>query len=289
MSTTTANLPEVLTPDQLAKFRRDGILVLRSFYDYEKDIVPIQLAVHNLIGLLIRHHNLPIQQPDFSPATFDAGLREIVAIDRQIAADLYDAVKQIPAFVRMAVCERNEAIFAQLRQTPYVGFAARSYGIRIDHPGEAKYSADWHQEYLSHLRSLDGVVFWSSLVPVDEATGPVRFCPGSQNLGLLPVSMTDPTLSRTMTIIDRDDYVSKYDVIAPTTQPGDLVLIDFLTLHASSPNVGDHSRWSMQFRYFNFAEPTGLKNAWPGSFQAGVDIREIHPEAVIDLSQQIAA
>ncbi len=60
------------------------------------------------------------------------------------------------------------------------------------------------------------------------------------------------------------------------------VVIDFLVLHASRHNRAKRSRWSMQFRYFNFNDPMGMSHGWKGSFAAGVDFRTIHPELSVD-------
>ena len=49
----------------------------------------------------------------------------------------------------------------------------------------------------------------------------------------------------------------------------DLLIMDFLTLHASGHNTSRRSRWSMQSRLFNFREPTGVSHAWRGSYAAG--------------------
>ena len=53
--------------------------------------------------------------------------------------------------------------------------------------------------------------------------------------------------------------------------------MDFLTLHQSGQNVSDRSRWSMQFRYFNFADPVGVDIAWAGSYAAGMKFEDILP------------
>ena len=58
--------------------------------------------------------------------------------------------------------------------------------------------------------------------------------------------------------------------------------MDFLVLHASGENVSERARWSMQFRYFNFDEPTGLRHGWKGAYAAGVDFRSVHPELCAD-------
>ena len=42
------------------------------------------------------------------------------------------------------------------------------------------------------------------------------------------------------------------------------LLIDFLTVHRSGRNRAPVPRWTMQLRYFNFAEPTGAAFGWAG-------------------------
>ena len=78
-----------------------------------------------------------------------------------------------------------------------------------------------------------------------------------------------------------EERLAKYPKIAPTSEPGDLVLMDFLTLHQSGNNVSDRPRWSMQWRMFNFADPTGFKLSWRGSFADGQDFEAIMPELAV--------
>ncbi len=52
-----------------------------------------------------------------------------------------------------------------------------------------------------------------------------------------------------------------------------------MTLHASGFNVSSIPRWTMQWRMFNFANPTGIKIGWRGSFAAGVKFQwDLLPE-----------
>jgi hypothetical protein len=72
--------------------------------------------------------------------------------------------------------------------------------------------------------------------------------------------------------------VDRYERIAPLSQPGDLLIMDYLTLHQSGFNVSTRSRWSMQFRFFNFAEPTGRRLGWKPSVTAGTEIEALFPD-----------
>lgn len=274
-----------LTRDQREAFARDGFLIVPGFFQRERDLLPVQRAIHRICWLVARTRGLAIDQPPFDAADFDAGYRLLIAQDRSAGGVVYDAVKQIPAFLRLVSDPRLEAIFRELRPGATVGVAAGGSGIRIDNPGEDRFRADWHQEYPAQLRSLDGLVFWSSLVPLTEEMGPVRFCVGSHRDGLVPVHPVNPdavdkTGAYGLTLADRDARIARYDQRSPLPCLGDLVIIDFLTLHCSGHNRSGRARWSMQVRYFNFEDPTGMQMDWQGSFAAGKDFRVVHPELV---------
>lgn len=275
-----------LAPEQVERFQEQGFLLLPGFYDLERDIIPIQRGAHAVIALLRKKYGLSASRP-FSPDTFDDGYLDLIAANRSWGGEVYDAVKQIPAFIRLASNSQNEAIFRQLRNTEAPGLAAGGYGIRIDSPHEERFRADWHQEYHAQLRSRDGITFWTSLVPVVEEMGPVRFCVGSHRAGLLRVHTRDSehpdkTGAYGLILENRDASVARYVQTAPLSVPGDLILIDFAVLHCSGFNRGSRSRWSAQTRYFNFDDPTGIRIGWQGSFAAGQQFQTIHPELVVD-------
>lgn len=281
------NQTRLLTEKQISEFRRDGLLILRNFYDLERDIQPIQQAVYEIIGLIIAKYHLAIDRPAFNPETFDAGFQQILAANRAYGSEIYDAVKQITAFIRLVAFPEHEQIFRELRADSLPGIAAGGYGVRIDNPNEDRFRANWHQEYPAQLRSLDGLVYWSPLVRVTEDMGPVEFCPGSQVEGPISVFTRDKnnpekTGAYSLTLKDEQILLKKYPHVSPLTVPGDLVIVDFLVLHASGHNRSNRSRWSMQLRYFNFQEPTGLSHGWKGSYAAGIDFRQVHPELCAD-------
>lgn len=275
--------PQLLSAEQSEAIRRDGVLVLRNFYDQARDIEPIQRAIHEVIGQVMIRHGVADTRAPFSPANFDLGYQELIRIERAWGGEVHDAVKQLPAFVRLAAHPQHERLMRELRPGSLPGVAGGGYGIRIDNPGEDRYRGQWHQEYPAQLRSLDGLVFWSPLVPVTPEMGPVAFCPGSHREGPLPVHTghpTDPVRKGAYALMlkDEEQLTARYAQIAPLSNPGDAVLIDFLVLHASGYNRGQRSRWTMQIRYLNFAEPTGRAHGGSGSFAAGRDFRSIHPE-----------
>lgn len=278
-------MKKYLTDEQVALFKRDGVIVVRDFY-LSEDILPIQRGIYDVIGNLMIKNGLPDSRAPFTPDSFDQGYVDLIKQNRAWGGEVYDAIKQLPAFVRLVAHPAHEALMLELRPDAHPGVVAGGYGIRIDNPHEDRFRAMWHQEYPAQLHSLDGLVFWSPLVQITKDLGPVIFCLGSQAEGPLPVREADPEKAGrrgayALQIHNEAEYLAKYNKVAPLTNPRDLVILDFLVLHASGYNRGARPRWSMQFRYFNFADPVGRSYAWQGSYAAGIDFREIHPELFI--------
>jgi hypothetical protein len=275
----------LLSDEQITAFKRDGVLLLRNFYRAE-DVLAVQRGIHDIIGRVMRQHGLTDRREPFNGENFDSGYQELIGAHRPWGGEVYDAIKQIPAFLRLVSTPAHEQLFTELRPGSTPGVAGGGYGIRIDNPGEDKYRAMWHQEYPAQLRSLDGLVFWSPLVAVTEELGPVKVCVGSHVEGPLAVFEDDPegagrSGAYALRIVGEQDYLAKYPIVAPLSNPTDLIVLDFVVLHASGYNTAQRSRWTMQMRYFNFADPTGTSHAWRGSYAAGVDFRKIHPELFI--------
>ena len=272
----------LLSDEQRAAFARDGYLVLRNFYDVAVDLAPIWQRIFEIIGIVADDHDIALGRRPFDHAAFDAGYLTLKTADRALASIVYDAVKQVASFVRLVADPRHEVLFRQLRGTDLVGIAGGGSGIRIDNPDEDQYRAWWHQEYPAQFRSVDGIVFWSPLRSLTPALGPVEILVGSHREGVRPVVREGEDAGRsgayTLRLEGEHELLDRYRSVAPLAEPGDLVLIDFLTVHRSGRNRASVPRWTMQLRYFNFADPVGRSIGWAGSFAAGNRIADVHPD-----------
>ena len=264
-------------------FASKGYAVLPGFYDPVADIAPIQEGIRQILSLVCRKYD--VDAPTDTPANaMSVAYPRLIAKNRAWGGEVYDAVKQIPEFLRLVTQAANSDVFKALRPGSVPGIAAGGYGMRIDNPGEEKFRAQWHQEFPSQLRSVDGIVFWTPLLPVTADMGPVQIAEGSHAEGLVPVYEDDAGAGKTgayaLHLDGCEERLQRYKIVAPLTVPGDLVLMDFLTLHQSGHNVSKTPRWSIQFRYFNFAESVGVRIGWRGSFAAGVRFSDVLPELV---------
>ncbi|AOZ02416.1 hypothetical protein BKK81_24495 [Cupriavidus sp. USMAHM13] len=263
-------------------FARDGVLVLRGFYDVEREILPIQRAIHEIIGLVAQRHGVALARGDFRPECFDAGYERLVAHDRRLGGEVYDLVKQIPAFLRLVAAEKSEALLKQLRNTDLAGIGGASYGIRIDRPHEEQFRSHWHQEFIFQPQSVDGIVLWSPLRALTPELGPVVVCRGSHRDGIRRCSKSGAGAAKAgayrIGIVDDEQVAAGYEQVAPLTRPGDLIVLDFLVIHQSGFNVSSEARWSMQSRFFNFRDDYGMRLGWKPSISAGAEVEALFQE-----------
>jgi hypothetical protein len=274
----------MITAEAVERFHADGFLLLPGFYDVPTEIEPIQRGIHDIIGLVAAQRGIDLRRAPFSTQTFDDGYLQLVETDRALGGVVYDAVKQLAPFVRLVGSHRNEALFRTLRSTGTVGVAGGGSGIRIDNPAEDAYRTPWHQEYPAQFRSIEGVVYWSPLRALTSDLGPVEVCVGSHRAGLVRVTSERGTArsgAYALRLEDEDAVTARYPTVAPICGPGDLLLMDFLTIHRSGHNRDTRSRWTMQLRYFGFDEPAGMRIDWAGSFAAGRSINDVHPDLEI--------
>jgi len=262
----------------LEDFHANGFALLSGFYDPERDIEPIRQGARRIIELVARKYGVdaPSSTPD---EALGAGFIAIAKANRAWGGEIYDAVKQIPAFMALVANTQNAEIFQRIRPASFPGIAGAGHGIRIDPPGEEKYSAPWHQEFPAQLRSSDGIVFWSPLLDIKPEMGPVEIAVGSHKEGLVAIHEDDEGIGKTgayaLHLDSQDERIARYTRVSPCTAPGDLLLIDFMSLHRSGQNNSNIPRWSMQFRLFNYFDPVGIKLGWSGSFATGLQFSDI--------------
>lgn len=275
----------MINEELLRKFQQDGMCVIPGFHDVEREIRPIQKGIYQIIDLVAKRHGIELQREPFQGNNFDNGYLQLLAKSRAYGAEIYDLIKQIPAFIRLISSPESERLFSFLRNTDSAGIGKGSYGIRIDIPDEESFRSQWHQEFIFQPQSIDGLVFWTPLVEVSVEMGPVIVCAGSQKDGLCQYSKGGAYSAKSgaykIGIHDEENVVAKYEHVAPLTRPGDLIIMDYLTIHQSGFNVSNSTRWSMQSRFFNYNDPVGMVIGWKESVTAGAAIENIFPQNFI--------
>lgn len=275
-----------------AAFARDGFVVLQGLLDVESDIRPLQTELGRLIQRTARVLGEDHALPD-DPDEFDRGFIELVARHPRASGLVYDMAKALIPFARLCAHERIVGAFCALRDAEFCGSADQMCGVRIDRP-DNRFRSPWHQEFPSLFRSLEGVTFWTPLTPMTQEMGAVLLSAGSHRDGVHRIDAGQGTEAEmaaggyeNFRIENEDAVLAQHEVVAPLLAMGDVVALDFLTLHRSGINRSQRTRWSAQMRLMNFDDPVGIDLGWTGGIKSGKTVREIN--AIIDRANMIAA
>jgi ectoine hydroxylase-related dioxygenase (phytanoyl-CoA dioxygenase family) len=277
--------------DAKASFDRDGFVVLPGLLDVERDIRPLQADLGRLIqraARVVGEDRAIAADPD----AFDRGFIALVARHPRVSGLVYDMAKALIPFARLCVHERIVGAFRALRNAELCGSAEQMCGVRIDRP-DNRFRSPWHQEFPSLFRSLDGMTFWTPLTPMTAEMGAVLLCRGSHRNGVHRIDAgagTEAEMSaggyENFRIENEDAVLARHEIVAPLLAMGDVVALDFLTLHRSGINRSQRTRWSAQMRLMSFDDPVGVALGWTGGIKSGKSIHEIN--AIIDRANAVA-
>ena len=115
----------------------------------------------------------------------------------------------------------------------------------------------WHQDLATIMPEADEshiVTVWIPITPATRENGALLVAPGSHRRGL--VRHCHDRRSNYSRQAIPDELVGHRRVVLEM-EPGDLLFMTSLTMHASLPNLSNDVRWSVDLRYQPSGEPTG--------------------------------
>jgi hypothetical protein len=254
-------------------FQTNGALLLRGVLTedflsrFRETVSEWSARLAGAVGL--RPHPISSEQ-----GAFDANLILLRNHSPAEAGNLYDAVKKIPLLMQWASAAELVQLASKLLKSSDIGIASRGWGVRIDYPGDNRHRTQLHQEFVSQMCGPRGVVFWTPLRDVAKELGPVIYYPGSHALGLVPMEISGGE-SRDQRIHNETELRESFACHQPEVAAGDLLILDFLTLHESGLNVGQAARWSLTSRFFDGGAPLSVDMRWRGGIQEGNTVRDL--------------
>jgi Phytanoyl-CoA dioxygenase (PhyH) len=252
------------TPSE--SLRRDGFYICRSLLP-ESDVIAVNESMNRTVRDQLAF--LGIREPG----------NEVHSALRTLLQSDIDRYKRT-----LAALWRKSDIAALMRHQALFDFVRRELGWRdvflpggevvlvmaddLRIPG-GYFGLEPHQDFPSVQGSLDGLVVWIPLTPVDRMGFPLEIVPRSHHRGLI----SEVTLGQNEWQIDADQLTGS-DWLPIEVAVGDVAFISVFTIHRSS-RIGapDRLRMALSTRFDNAAEPTFVERGYPTAFQ-----RVVHRE-----------
>ena len=267
-----------LSTEQLESFREQGFLVLKDFVDphllneLRQDLVDVLAAFLSL-------EDSRSGIPDRDTRRIDEYYWQIRAMSEENRSVVYDLVKNLPGMIRLSSERVFVDIFKELFEGSVPCISSGGTGIRIDTHLDDQWASPMHQEFPFHMQSMRGLVVWLPLADVHEDMGPVDIWARSHTEGLLRLKIDDSPNPRSgvnsIVLADEQYLCERYERVSFGTSAGDVVLFDYMTVHASSPNRSPAPRWTLQWRLFDVLGPLGQQLKWRSGWSGGLTQAEI--------------
>ncbi len=252
-----------------AAFARDGYVVVPEFFDARrvKDLVD---DVKRVFFCRERREDVA----DVDGAALDQRLATLFAEDFATYHGAAKLCNHLLSLYRLGVDERLEGILTRLGLDHPTLAARPLMWFHAPHlaktPRYAQLPA--HQEWSNMQGSLDGVVAWTPLVPIDDAMGRLQIVPGSHTAGLLPFG-PDAEGDYPLALEDQD-----HDFVEVDIPPGALLLFSSFLVHRSGVNTTRRARLTVNFRFNNAAEPTFIERRFVDPFHYAVATQLVTPD-----------
>ena len=288
--------------DRLAE---DGYLVLPGLLDRERDLGPLRSEYHSLLDAVARRlHAEGAVTSSYADLPFDRRFCALVGemggalmnhMDICLPQRDIDANSQVHCGPAAFGLLTNPRLLDAVEQIvgPEI-YANPTQHVRIKPPEECLAGdttivgeiarAVWHQDLATVMPEADGSRMLTVWIPITSSTrenGCLLVAPGSHKKGLA-THCHDPRANYSRQAIPEDLVGDRR--VALEMEPGDVLFLTKLTMHASLPNLSRDVRWSVDLRYQPVGEPTG--RPW---FPGFVARSRAAPESVLPDAEAWAA
>lgn len=232
-------LPPAFTADELARFDRDGYVIVRGLADdgLRRRMFNVTLdGLHRLIEPI--EFEADVRYPG-SPGSRDAdGGRTVRRLQQALSRDY--------AFTEWITHPLVVARLAQLLGADFYCPLAHHNCVMTKHPA---FSSDtgWHQDirYWSFTRP-ELVTLWLALGPERPDNGCLRVIPGSHRLPLDRSRFDDSVFFRA-DLAENQPLIDQ--AMCVELDPGDALFFHCRTLHAATRNYSNETKYSVVFTF----------------------------------------
>ncbi len=257
----------MLTPDQIARFRRHGFLVVEGVLDAGL-LGQIRSEYEGLLGDLYSGWSAQGELPntvgfeDRLIAAYRAGHDWFQPMDISLPADRIHADTPMhfgPAVFALltapAILDIVESLIGpEITSNPiqHVRIKPPALHLRADEVRAHVGGTDWHQDRavaLEEADETDMVTVWVAVTDATVENGCLQVAPHLADEIL-------PHCPNRQTAI-AEGFIDDDAGIPLPVRAGGIVLLDPMLPHASLENRSDHIRWSFDLRYSRTGQPTG--------------------------------
>lgn len=255
-ATSVSDSTEVL----VEKYRQDGTVLIPQLFS-PADFDPVMDDMEVRLRLLAEKasHRLPPQGEASRVRWLSDCLLSLMKVDEAAQGAFYDAMSRASSLHRFC---------SDPRVCDWVGkLMSRRFEIHhrlillMSPPGGRWHLAGWHQDWYYNEGPKSTMTLWIPLHDVDKTGGAMTLAKGRHREGMLDhVEDADPSTKwNTIAASEVEKFDDLWDLNAKV---GDMVALHSLTPHTANQNNSLQTRFVLNFRFVDLADPGHLDANW---------------------------
>lgn len=264
------------------ELKNRGYVKLKNFF-HKSAIKKIQKDFFFLSQKLYRKHYDPNCKKNLNKDGFDSYCVESFIKKNTFNSKFYEVCKKMNSFHVLFYKKKITIMMEKIFNKKNYGILNRGYGFRFDYPSDKKFLTQLHQDYTSNLGSPKGYVLIAPLKDIKPNMGPIRFYPASHKHGIVKIRVNkEKNLRKSRqyeAVIDNKKILKNSELV--DANEGDLIIVDFLTLHESTYNSSSNIRFTMIYRFIDYEDLTSINLFVPSGEQDQNYFDNFHKEKIV--------
>jgi len=172
--------------------------------------------------------------------------------DKSYFSKLYDSLQHTAALYKLCSSSKVINIVEKLLNTDKEIIGATAIQLRLDSPLDSRNKLNWHQDSAFFRQNNNGNNAMSTWIPLQKTsfdTGPLEFLEKSHKLGNLKFKHKNVEKYETVQKQVSDKIIKKFDLKQFELDIGDVIFLNFDTIHRSGLNKSNIFRMVAICRY----------------------------------------
>lgn len=249
----------------LTTFNSNGFLIKKKFF-LDKDILIIQKQISKIILNVCKEINIKPKKNNFDFVVNNI-LPQIYKKDKKLGSYVFDTLSRLNIFKDLTNNKKNIKKIAELLNINKTELLSAKFSLFLFTKLHKSQAIGWHQEsgYYSdpnlktfeYLKKTNSLFTWIPLTKTKPGNGALVLKPKSHNLKEIMHSKNSfddrykvsPNKRGEVYIQNFEKIFKNYKSKTISSNPGDIIFVDFNTLHKSGLNTTNKTRVGVIMRF----------------------------------------